>query len=343
MPKTEDYEYLLELENVRAVEMVGDTLFVRVSKKLPDEQLDWNQNLENIVMDVDFVIIDENEEPDKNASYDLLYNTVPEGREDRSQKIRPPQAGISEMHIAGSAATGGHFPAIVVDNSKGKWSDDIKLGDKVRLSNHHVYGMSGDADFGDKIIQPSPMDGGDHNDAVGRLVGYVPFEDGVSVDIAARDFNNAESSKPYSLEDEYGGGVFRGDYEDLHGRHLVKTGYRTGVTSGIVESVGASVNVNMGDGTVKFRNVMITTNMGSPGDSGSPVYVKDTGEIVATLFAGSPRSTILCRVDEIEESLGVEILPNDNGEPDDPPEEDDVGFWCRLLQSVGIDRYVPWC
>jgi hypothetical protein len=58
------------------------------------------------------------------------------------------------------------------------------------------------------------------------------------------------------------------------GSTVVKTGRTTGVTAGSVILESAVITVNIGAGTAIFADVIVTTKMLEPGDSGSPVFVE---------------------------------------------------------------------
>lgn len=335
MPKTEDFEYLLELPNVRAVDWDGDELEVRVCKKVSVDELDPDDNIENQV-DVEFSVIDEHHVPNDNASYDLFsFRSNPQ---EHQKKIRPVKAGISEIHHSSTAATAGQYPAIVLDASKGVWDDDVERGDIVRTSNNHVYNLVGKAELGDEIIQPSPYDGGDiDKDVVGELVGYVPIENGVKADIAARSSNMEEYENDVMNYTDFSGKIFTGDYSDLRGKTIVKSGRTTGTTEGEMKMTGASVSVNMGGGEiVTFRDMMITDNMGAGGDSGSPAFCKQTNEFFGVLFAGSKVATIFCKVENIEQEFGIKYI----GDRDDI-DEDRVCNMCELWHE-DLSQYLCW-
>ncbi|MFC7081152.1 hypothetical protein [Halorussus caseinilyticus] len=48
--------------------------------------------------------------------------------------------------------------------------------------------------------------------------------------------------------------------------------------------------------------------MSEGGDSGSPVFRDETGELVGLLFAGSANQTIFNKAANVEAALGVELL-----------------------------------
>lgn len=184
---------------------------------------------------------------------------------------------------------------------------------------NHVYARSNAAEFGESILQPSPVDGGDADDAVGNLVGYVPVEDGGLVDVAARSVEPDRESAMYAgLDETWPTGIRREGYDDLRGETVTKTGRTTGVTSAAIEATSASVRVEFGEqGPVLFRDQLVAGPLSEPGDSGSSVFLED-GSLVGLLFAGSSRQTICNRIATVERELGVEILTAEPGDEEVP-------------------------
>lgn len=326
MPTTQDYEYLLECENVIGVDYDEQTerVTVYVSQKVPPEDLDPEDDVENRVQDIDGIDIEvvDSGYGEEKSGFDALsvLEPKPEAAEDRQDRHRPVPAGVSEINAESSAATAGPYPARVEETSAATWSDDAEDGDLVRLSNNHVYARSNAAELGEPIIQPSPQDGGELDvDEIGELLGYVPIDDGVLVDVAARSVNrDDESTTAFELEESWPTAIRREDYDELEGETLTKSGRTTGVTSAELESTNASVRVNFGGehGDVLFRDQLIAGYMSEGGDSGSPVF-SDDGELVGLLFGGSSEQTILNKIDNVEAELGVELLteePESDGE-----------------------------
>lgn len=324
MPTTQDYEHLLECKNVIGVDYneQENRVTVFVSRKLPPEELppedDVERRIEDAGEDVDLEVVDSGYDEDRDA-FDALsvLETIPEAAEGREERHRPVPAGVSEINAKSTAATAGPYPARVEDPTAANWSDDAAEGDLVRLSNNHVYGRANEADFGEPIVQPSPRDGGElPDDEVGELVGYVPIEDGVLVDVAARSTDpDRESAEPFELDPTWPTAIRRGGYEDLRGEALTKSGRTTGVTSADVEATGASVRVNFGDehGTVLLRDQLVAGPMSEGGDSGSPAFTDTEGELAGLLFAGSAEQTILNKVANVETELGVRLLAGEEG------------------------------
>ncbi|EJN57592.1 chymotrypsin family serine protease [Halogranum rubrum] len=340
MPCTKDFEHLLERKNVIGVEYDEETntVTVYVSEKLPDSELADEDNVKKLVTDADVKVEDSGFDEERDG-FDALSLTVeiPEAETDRKDRHRPVVGGVSEINAKSTAATAGPYPARITDTSSGKWSDDATEGDLVRLSNNHVYARVNKAEFGEPIIQPSPRDGGEHpDDETGTLQGYVPVEDGSTVDVAARSVSvERESPEYHELDDSWPTAVRREDYRSLKGETVRKTGRTTGVTSADVSAVGASVRVNFGDaGTLTLRDQLIAGQMSKGGDSGSPVFHDGSGELVGLLFAGSKRQTILNKIGNVESQLGVELLTEEPGDGDDDGGEGGDGDGTRTYRET---------
>jgi hypothetical protein len=179
------------------------------------------------------------------------------------------------------------------------------------LSNNHVLANSNNARLGDAILQPGPFDGGTlPRDEIARLTRYVPIQfrtptstplNYVDAALAEGDFHNL------SREVYWGGHV-----KDLYtapkvGDIVQKTGRTTGFTTGRVTNINGTVDVNYGSGRVaRFRNQVITTRMGAPGDSGSLVMNRDE-HAVGLLFAGSSTRTIINNILLVQILLKVRL------------------------------------
>ncbi|WP_306056671.1 chymotrypsin family serine protease [Natronococcus wangiae] len=353
MPTTQDFEYLLECRNVIGVDYDEreDKVRVFVSRKLPPETLDDEDDVEKRVhetaVDTTVDVVDAGYDEDRNGYEPLsILEPAPEAVEDRDDRHRPVPAGVSEINANSTAGTGGPYPARIAtetgDATEAVWSDAVDLGDFVRLSNNHVYARSNEADFGEPILQPSPHDGGDRDDEVGELVGYVPIADGVRVDVAARSVErDRESASYYGLEEGWPTDVRRDGYDELRGETVTKTGRTTGVTSASIEATSASVTVEFGGehGSVTLRDQLIAGHMSEGGDSGSPVFLED-GELVGLLFAGSAEQTICNRIGNVERDLGVEILaaePDEDEGNDGGDERDAPVYTTTFEESLEVD------
>lgn len=306
MTHTRDFEHVLDLENVVGVEYDEDDDTVRtfVRRKVPEADLDSSQVVGNQV--------DRESDVAEVGEVRLLPEDVPEAQGDRKNKHRPVVAGVSEANAQATAATNGPL-ARVVDKSKGRWGDNVKEGDIVRVSNNHVYARINKASFGEPIIQPSRLDHGTPGDTVGHLAGYVTIDGGVTVDAAARTVGPVEESEEWHGT-ERPTGVLRGDYSVLKSETLKKTGRTTGVTRGQVRATNASIRVNYGEpGVITLRDQIITDDMSDGGDSGSAVAWDSEGKFVGLIFAGSEKISIICKAENIENELGVRFMPERDG------------------------------
>jgi hypothetical protein len=331
--KTEDFEEALELKNVTGVEYdeSGDEVIAFVSKKLPEDELNDEDIVSNNISKETSVI-----------EIGHIYAENSSESSSPKSRNRPVTGGSSELNSnSRTAGTAGPYPVEVVDTSKAIWGESVVSGDIVRLSNNHIYARTNDADIGEDVQQPSPADSGTEDDVVGRLVGYVPLEDGATVDVAARSVDTEiESSSLLGLGEKYTGSVFRGDYSKLIGDTLVKTGRTSSVTRGRVLATSASTIVNFPHGKqYKMRDLIITEDMSRGGDSGSPAYIEQSGEFVGLLFSGSETVTVFCKAANIEREHGVRIMEHDRDNKDyEKPGEEYVES-LRSNVSIEMDEH----
>lgn len=90
----------------------------------------------------------------------------------RAQQLLPPTSRFRPEIPAGVSA--GHFA--ITAGTLGAVVKDRMTGEKLLLSNNHVFANSNDALLGDAILQPGPADGGQNpGDQVARLERFVPL------------------------------------------------------------------------------------------------------------------------------------------------------------------------
>ncbi|HEY8416666.1 MAG TPA: hypothetical protein VIK93_01380 [Limnochordales bacterium] len=251
----------------------------------------------------------------------------------RTARMRPAPPGVSIGHVGISAGT---FGAVV---------RDAETGELLILSNNHVLanqtdGADGRAAVGDAILQPGPYDGGNvARDVIGHLVRYVPVRaaagppacpiarraqqavnavlrlvlPGYRVQLVRLDEADnlvdgavarpvaAAAVTPVILDV----GPVRGVAEAQLGMKVKKSGRTTGLTTGEVTALGATVTVALGGGvTARFSDQVVTTPLAQPGDSGSLV-LDETNRAVGLLFAGSEQATICNRIQNVLEALRI--------------------------------------
>lgn len=241
----------------------------------------------------------------------------------RTQRIRPAPGGVSVGHYAITAGTLG----VLAHRASGK---------AVLLSNNHVFANSNDAQAGDPILQPGPADGGTQDDAIARLLDFVPIvfderelgpfgrilERGLGpllaylglglkrlpsgrtnlVDAAIADPIAADLVDPNIL----GIGRVAGHVEADIEMRLRKSGRTTGLTSGRVTAIDGVVQVDYDGKSAVFRQQIVSDLLSRGGDSGS-LIVDDQNHAVGLLFAGSDRATILNPIDAILHLLDLEL------------------------------------
>lgn len=220
------------------------------------------------------------------------------------QRIRPARGGYSVGHYkvtAGTMATACYdltpFPAVPQRYYV--------------LSNNHVLANSNDARVGDPILQPGRVDGGSYpGDVIARLSRWVPIRF-ISGDSAPCNYVDAAIAEGQFHDlDRFVHWV--GTIKHLYsapkvGDVVQKTGRTTNFTTGRVQNINATVNVNYGSGRVaRFCRQVITTAMSAGGDSGSLVTNLDEGG-VGLLFAGSSQATIINNLAYVQSLLRIRV------------------------------------
>ena len=253
----------------------------------------------------------------------------------RTEKVRPCQPGVSIGHYQSTAGTLG---AVVRDRA----TSEIMI-----LSNNHVLAngstlQQARAKPGDPILQPGPYDGGTLLDRIGTLCRYVPLIKSAAksdcpvasavaaagtrflnlfrqdyelrfyrryrgenvVDCAAVRLDSPDLVKPCILEI----GEVTGLTEAHPGMEVQKSGRTTGLTRGVVKSIGTTLQVEMReDEKIWFTDQVVADMPSRPGDSGSLVLDQNR-RAVGLLFAGSEKLTVFNRIGSVLERLGVELV-----------------------------------
>jgi len=250
----------------------------------------------------------------------------------RTDRWRPAPGGISIGHYK---ITAGTFGAIV---------RDINSGERLILSNNHVISNSNDADPGDQILQPGPIDGGSPDvDTIAHLDRFCPIEfatepgicdiaetyaslgNAIAGLLGSKHRVNAQQSDPQAvnlvdaavakpvndsnvLDEILEIGTIEGSEEGSLGMSVRKSGRTTRFTTSQINLINATVDVNYGsDRTARFENQLVSGPMSQGGDSGSLLVAGDSLHAVGLLFAGSNQSTIFNPIQAVLDCLEVEI------------------------------------
>jgi len=249
-----------------------------------------------------------------------------------TDRWRPAPGGVSIGHYKITAGTLG---AIVRDRSSGV---------RLILSNNHVLANSNDASPGDPILQPGTADGGTTAaDVIAHLERFCPIQfslepgtcslassfvelgnaiasvlgskhrvQAVRADQQATNLADCAVARPVNdgdvLDSILNIGVVSGTVEATLGMALRKSGRTTGLTTGEISVLDATVNVSYGSGRVaSFENQIVAGPMSQGGDSGSLVVAGDALKAVGLLFAGSDQSTIINPIQAVLDCLSVTI------------------------------------
>ncbi len=259
---------------------------------------------------------------------DVVQTGIIRALQSPTDRIRPAPGGVSIGH---KDITAGTLGCLVKKN------DQIFI-----LSNNHVLANSNQAEIGDPILQPGPYDGGSYpDDHIANLEDFVPiniiglpsecpFATGVagflngiaklfgsSVKMQAIDQQAIENlvdaaiARPLNPEDVSDEileiGTIQGSAEAELGMAIKKSGRTTGLTTGVVEQVDVSANVQYGEGKIAlFTDQLMAGAMSQGGDSGSAV-LDDANRLVGLLFAGSDTTTVINRIENVFSLLGVSV------------------------------------
>ena len=248
----------------------------------------------------------------------------------RTDRWRPAPGGVSIGHYKITAGTLG----VLVR--------DVETDEVLILSNNHVMANSNDATQGDPILQPGSYDGGTvAEDTIANLVRFVPiqfesepppspcpFSKAAAVianffawlvgsrhrllPVVIQQANQVDAAlaKPTSPDvvsnEILEIGEVTEDTEAELGIEVKKSGRTTGLTTGTVQLLDASVQVGYGGGkNALFTNQILTTNMSQGGDSGSLLVDGEGNKAVGLLFAGSDTVTIHNPIGSVKDTLKV--------------------------------------
>ena len=247
------------------------------------------------------------------------------------QRHRPAPGGVSIGH---RDITAGTLGCIVKKN-----------GQRVILSNNHVLANSNAAQIGDAILQPGPYDGGKlPDDHIANLMEFIPIslsggtdspsdcsignsfasvlnffaaatgsrtrlqtvriqaEDNLVDAAIAGPLNDAEVSD--NILDI---GAIAGMKQGLLGMSIQKSGRTTEYTTGTIDQVDVTVDVQYGAGQIaRFTDQILAGPMSQGGDSGSAVLDNDKN-LVGLLFAGSESTTIINRMENVFSALSLSL------------------------------------
>ena len=259
---------------------------------------------------------------------DVIETGIIRALQSPTEKHRPAPGGVSIGHRDITAGTLGCLVK--------------KDGRFVILSNNHVLANSNAAEIGDPILQPGPHDGGRYpDDHIADLEQFIPINItgapsdcpvatgtanflnsiarlfGSSVQLQAIDQQATENlvdaaiAGPINPDDVKNEileiGTIQGAVEGELGMAIKKSGRTTGFTTGEIQQVDVSVNVQYGEGQIaQFTDQLMAGAMSQGGDSGSAV-LDDSNNLVGLLFAGSDTSTIMNRIQNVFSELGVSL------------------------------------
>ena len=221
---------------------------------------------------------------------------------------------------------------------------DAASGPRLILSNNQVLANSNDAEIGDTITQPGPIDGGHAiSDKIATLERFIPIDftsepSPCSVANWVANFANfiarllgsrsklmpvrenpaainqvdAAVARPVDdadLSDEILDiGEVSGTTDATLGMSVRKSGRTTAFTTGTITVLEATIDVNYGEGrTARFEGQIVSTAMSQGGDSGSLLVDGNSLQAVGLLYAGSNQATIFNKIQDVVAALSITI------------------------------------
>ena len=222
-------------------------------------------------------------------------------------KMRPVKPGYSVGHGKITAGTIG-----------GVFND--KDGDPVILSNNHVLANENNANIGDLIYQPGPMDSNQNQNDVGwqEPIAGLPYIGTLKKFMKINQTGNLHDSAIAKIhpgminsnlvDDTYPqiNSRLTGFGDPTIGMQVQKCGRTTGYTTGRVLGMNASFTIGYDFGNARFDQCVVFTAMSKGGDSGSIIQDMDE-RAVALLFAGSDKVTIASPINIVRDYYGLNL------------------------------------
>lgn len=292
-------------------------VIVNVKKKLPGVQL---TDSDTVPMELD------------GYSTDVFESGEIKALKLRTDKWRPAPGGVSIGHYNITAGTLGGLVE--------------KNGEIYINSNNHVLADSNNANIGDPVYQPGPYDGGTQIDTIAPLAEFIPIDFGgggggglcpfasayagvgngiakffrsskrLQVQNVAQAINRVDAALagPVELDtmvrkDVLDIGIPKGTIDAFIGMDVIKSGRTTGIMTGTVTQINATVIVGYGGGlTATFEGQIVTTCISQGGDSGSWLFQNHTELVTGLLFAGSDTTTIHGPIADVTAGFGCTIV-----------------------------------
>ncbi|MFP4344151.1 MAG: trypsin-like peptidase domain-containing protein [Anaerolineales bacterium] len=299
---------------IRGLELTDElSLIVSVLRKLPREVLDPQDIVPRQVNGLTTDVVETG----------CIRAMLPDPRE----RHRPAMPGLSVGHFSGATGTFG----LLVERE----------GSPYILSNNHVLASCNDAQIGDPILQPGPLDGGTLEDQIAELTEFEPLDFGVKqgecqfTETLAAALNTLakwggshhrlQSVQQTAGENRLDAALARpldpalvnpamlgqvvpaGVGMTTLGERVRKWGRTTGYTEGTVQQIDVTAQVDYNGRMVYFVDQIITSRMSSRGDSGSGILDMEDNA-VGLLFAGSERVTLFTPVNRVLARFGVQLV-----------------------------------
>lgn len=172
-------------------------------------------------------------------------------------------------------------------------------------SNYHVWD-SDDGQIGDRIVQPGVNKTTPAEDTIAHFAGSKYFHQ-ADVDLAWARLSAGVSARINLFEI---GARPKGKRDPTVGWPTVKSGQRTGVTTGEIVETGVSLRASP---NAVAHNQFRCTPMSNHGDSGSPIMTNDgNNDALGLIWGGGSETTLCCPIDAVESASGLTLVTADD-------------------------------
>src|SRR5215831_2027037 len=188
----------------------------------------------------------------------------------------------------------------------------IKSGTEYFLSNNHVFARENAASIGERIDAPGRYDGKPRcaqTAEAGTLADYrtISFSSNNVVDCA---ITLPVAGRAYSKTEAGGYQPSTTTQAASVGLACKKTGRTSGLTTGSVQAINVTIQVQYSSGIATFTNqVQFPGSFIRSGDSGSLAVTQSGNDPVALMFAGGSGGSFGNPIGSVLSALGVSIAP----------------------------------
>jgi len=159
---------------------------------------------------------------------------------------------------------------------------------------------------GAKVRQPSITDGGLESDYVAELLAWteIKLNQPNTIDAAIARVTVPAQAELLNL------GKYTAIADAQLGDKVAKSGRTTGITTGEVEALDVTIQVQYPHGVATMEHeIAFSGGLSAAGDSGSAIVRQSDNTVLSLLFAGSPSITLGMPIKAVFDHFGLSLVP----------------------------------